>query len=109
MTDSISDAFWMPFTANRAFRANPRMVTGASGVYLTTSDGRQVIDATAGLWCVNAGHGRGEIADAVGRQIRELDYSSIFNFGHPLGFEYAERLAGYAPDGPRAASSSSRA
>jgi beta-alanine--pyruvate transaminase len=94
-----TDAFWMPFTANRAFKANPRMVASAEGVMLTSTDGRQVVDATAGLWCTNAGHCRPEIADAVNKQLRTLDFSSIFNFGHELGFEYAQRLVSFAPDG----------
>ncbi|NIB42619.1 aspartate aminotransferase family protein [Pseudomaricurvus alkylphenolicus] len=94
-----TDAFWMPFTANRAFKANPRMVASAEGVMLTSTDGRQVVDATAGLWCTNAGHCRSEIADAVNKQLRTLDFSSIFNFGHELGFEYAQRLVSFAPDG----------
>ncbi|WP_339674083.1 aminotransferase class III-fold pyridoxal phosphate-dependent enzyme [Dasania marina] len=99
MTHKKMDAFWMPFSANRAFKVAPRMVESAQGVYLTTTDGRQVIDATAGLWCSNAGHGRPEIADAVSAQLRKLDYSSIFNFGHELGFEYSERLVQYTPEG----------
>lgn len=94
-----TDAFWMPFTANRAFKADPRIVASAEGVMLTSKDGRQVIDATAGLWCTNAGHCRSEIADAVNQQLRTLDFSSIFNFGHEIGFEYAERLVKHAPDG----------
>jgi len=98
---SIKDqnAFWMPFTANRAFKESPRMVESAQGVFLTTPDGRQVVDATAGLWCSNAGHSRTEIADAVSAQLRKLDFTSIFNFGHELGFEYSERLVKYTPDG----------
>lgn len=92
-----SKAFWMPFTANRAFLDKPRMVSSAEGIYLTTDDGRQVIDATAGLWCSNLGHCRPEIADAVHKQLMTLDYTSIFNFGHELAFEYAERLAAVAP------------
>ncbi len=99
MNQSVTESFWMPFTANRAFREKPRMVTSAKGVMLTADNGDQVIDATAGLWCVNAGHGRDEIADAVSAQIRKLDFTSIFNFGHDIGFEYAERLVNYAPQG----------
>ncbi len=94
-----TDAFWMPFTANRAFKADPRIVASAEGVMLTSQDGRQVIDATAGLWCTNAGHCRAEIADAVNQQLRTLDFTSIFNFGHEIGFEYAERLVKHAPEG----------
>ena len=75
------------------------MVESAQGVFLKSTDGRTVIDATAGLWCSNAGHGRPEIADAVSAQLRKLDYTSIFNFGHELGFEYARRLVQYTPEG----------
>ena len=93
------DAFWMPFTPNRAFKAAPRLVESAEGVFLTSTDGRRIIDATAGLWCTNAGHGRPEIADVVSAQLRKLDFTSIFSFGHDLGFEYAERLVQYTPAG----------
>ena len=64
------DAFWMPFTANRQFKAHPRLLARAEGMYYWTPEGRKILDATAGLWCVNAGHGRSEIADAVSRQVR---------------------------------------
>ena len=92
------DAFWMPFTPNRAFKANPRIVSRTEGVFCYTDDGRQILDATAGLWCVNAGHGRKQIAEAIGKQALELDYTSPFNFGHDIGFEFAERLIQYTPD-----------
>lgn len=92
------DAFWMPFTPNRAFKANPRIVIRTEGVFCYTDDGRQILDATAGLWCVNAGHGRKQIAEAIGKQALELDYTSPFNFGHDIGFEFAERLIQYTPD-----------
>ena len=93
------DAFWMPFTANRQFKSKPRMLTSAKGMYYTADDGRQVLDGCAGLWCVNAGHGRQEIADAVGRQVSTLDFAPTFQMGHPLAFELAERLAAIAPSG----------
>ncbi|MCH9692610.1 MAG: aminotransferase class III-fold pyridoxal phosphate-dependent enzyme [Gammaproteobacteria bacterium] len=99
MTTVKTDAFWMPFTPNRAFKAAPRMVESAEGIYLTEKGGRQVIDATAGLWCSNAGHCRSEIAEAIHQQAQKLDYSSIFNFAHALGFEYAERLVQHTPKG----------
>ena len=99
MSDLNMNAFWMPFTPNRAFKQAPRLVKAAEGVFLTSSDNRQVIDATAGLWCTNAGHGRPEIADAVNEQLRTLDFSSIFNFGHELGFEYSDRLVQHTPQG----------
>ncbi|WP_375464832.1 aspartate aminotransferase family protein [uncultured Methylobacterium sp.] len=96
------DAFWMPFTANRQFKAAPRMFVAASGMHYTTDDGRQVIDGTAGLWCCNAGHGRRGIAAAVERQLANLDFAPTFQMGHPIAFEFAERLAEVAP-GPAGA------
>jgi beta-alanine--pyruvate transaminase len=93
------DSYWMPFTANRQFKAAPRMLVAAEGMHYTSQDGRQVIDGTAGLWCVNAGHGRQRIADAVGKQLSTLDYAPSFQLGHPIAFEVAERLAALAPKG----------
>src|SRR6267154_264343 len=93
------DAFWMPFTANRQFKAEPRLIASASGMHYTTIDGRKVIDGSAGLWCVNAGHGRKEIAAAVERQLMNLDFAPSFQMGHPLAFDFAERLAEIAPVG----------
>ena len=93
------DPFWMPFTANRQFKAKPRLLESASGMYFTSSDGRQVLDGTAGLWCCNAGHGRREITEAVSQQIAKLDFAPTFQMGHPLPFELAERLAEIAPKG----------
>jgi beta-alanine--pyruvate transaminase len=93
------EAFWMPFTANRQFKAEPRLIASAEGLYYTTVDGRKAIDASAGLWCVNAGHGRREIADAVHRQLTTLDYAPSFQIGHPLAFDFAEKLAAVAPAG----------
>jgi beta-alanine--pyruvate transaminase len=93
------DAYWMPFTANRQFKATPRMLVAAEGMHYTTDDGRQVLDGTAGLWCVNAGHGRRRIAQAVERQLATLDYAPSFQMGHPIAFEFAERLADIAPGG----------
>ncbi|WP_186388643.1 MULTISPECIES: aspartate aminotransferase family protein [unclassified Stappia] len=93
------DAYWMPFTANRQFKASPRMLVGAKGLHYTSDDGREILDGTAGLWCCNAGHGHAEIADAVHRQLLEMDYAPSFQMGHPLAFEFAERLKELAPDG----------
>ncbi|KHQ51643.1 aspartate aminotransferase family protein [Mameliella alba] len=93
------NAFWMPFTANRQFKANPRMFTAARDMHFTTSDGRQVLDGTAGLWCCNAGHCRPRITEAVQHQVAELDYAPAFQMGHPLAFELANRLVDLAPDG----------
>jgi beta-alanine--pyruvate transaminase len=94
---SSLDAFWMPFTANRQFKADPRLFVAAKGMYFTTHDGRQVLDGTAGLWCVNAGHGRDRIADAVRQQISTLDFGPTFQMGHPGPFIVAERLAQILP------------
>jgi len=93
------DAWWMPFTANRQFKAAPRMLASASGMFYRTPEGEPVMDGVSGLWCVNAGHGRPEIAEAVGRQLLELDYAPGFQMGHPLGFTLATRLAAIAPEG----------
>jgi beta-alanine--pyruvate transaminase len=93
------DAFWMPFTANRQFKANPRLLARAEGMHYWTADGRQVVDAVSGLWCVNAGHGRREIADAVARQLTTMEYAPTFQMGHPIAFELANRLAEIAPPG----------
>lgn len=93
------DSYWMPFTANRLFKQAPRMLAEASGMYYRTDDGRQILDGTAGLWCVNAGHGRPEIVDAVGRQLGVLDYAPGFQMGHAGAFEFANRLAEIAPRG----------
>jgi beta-alanine--pyruvate transaminase len=93
------DAFWMPFTANRAFKANPRLLASAEGMYYRTPDGREILDATAGLWCVNAGHGRKSIVEAIRRQAGELDYAPSFNLSHPMAFRFAAALAAITPKG----------
>lgn len=92
--------FWMPFTANRQFKAAPRMLASASGMYYTDVDGKQVLDGTAGLWCCNAGHGRKRITEAVERQISTLDFAPTFQMGHNVAFDFAEKLAAIAPGGP---------
>ena len=91
--------FWMPFTANRQFKASPRLFKAAKGMYYTTVDDRAVLDATAGLWCVNAGHGRAEITRAVAEQLDTMDYAPTFQMGHPLAFEAATRVAELMPAG----------
>ncbi|MEK0086156.1 aspartate aminotransferase family protein [Benzoatithermus flavus] len=96
------DHYWMPFTANRQFKAAPRMLVSAEGMHYVSDDGRPVLDGTAGLWCVNAGHGRRQITDAVARQLATLDYAPSFQMGHPLAFDFAERLARIAPGGAAA-------
>lgn len=90
---------WMPFTANRQFKAQPRMLASAKGMYYTSLDGRQILDGTAGLWCVNAGHCREEIVQAIARQAAEMDYAPGFQFGHPAAFEAATAVAGFMPQG----------
>ncbi|MES1987728.1 MAG: aminotransferase class III-fold pyridoxal phosphate-dependent enzyme, partial [Pseudomonadota bacterium] len=91
--------YWMPFTANRQFKSMPRLFKAAKGNYFMSIDDRQILDGTAGLWCVPAGHGRAEIATAVGNQLLTLDYAPAFQSSHPLAFEAAERLAAYMPTG----------
>jgi beta-alanine--pyruvate transaminase len=93
------DAFWLPFTDNRGFKAQPRMFAGAKDMHYVTSDGRKVLDGTAGLWCVNAGHGREHIVEAIRRQAGELDFAPTFQLAHPLAFEFANRVAALAPAG----------
>jgi len=90
-------AFWMPFTANRQFKAKPRLFVAASGMHFTTQDGRQVLDGTAGLWCCNAGHCRPRIVEAIQKQAAELDYAPAFQMGHPKAFELATRVRDMAP------------
>jgi len=96
------DNFWMPFTANRQFKAAPRLLASADGMYYTDIDGNKVLDGTAGLWCVNAGHGRKRITQAVERQMSTLDFAPTFQMGHPIAFDFAEKLAAHAPGGPDA-------
>jgi beta-alanine--pyruvate transaminase len=91
------DAFWMPFTANRQFKANPRLLAKAEGMHYWTADGRQILDGVAGLWCVNAGHGRREITEAVAKQLATMEFAPSFQMGHPIAFELANRLAKVAP------------
>ncbi|HLI12237.1 MAG TPA: aspartate aminotransferase family protein [Alphaproteobacteria bacterium] len=91
------EPYWMPFTANRQFKAKPRLLTGAKDMHYTTVDGRQVLDGTAGLWCVNAGHCRTKITEAVRAMVGKLDYAPSFQIGHPAAFEFAARLAALAP------------
>lgn len=91
------EALWMPFTANRQFKANPRLLARAAGMHYWTPDGRKILDGVAGLWCVNAGHGRKEITEAVSRQIATMEYAPPFQMGHPPAFELANRLVKLTP------------
>ena len=90
---------WMPFTANRAFRSTPRLFVAAKDMHYTTDDGRRVLDGTAGLWCVNAGHTRAPIVEAIRREAGVLDYAPSFQLSHPKAFEFAQRLTGILPAG----------
>lgn len=92
-------AHWMPFTGNRDFQANPRMIVGAEGCYYRDGEGRRIFDGLSGLWCCGLGHGRREIAEAITRQVARLDYSPAFQFGHPLSFELANRIVSHMPAG----------
>src|SRR5688572_2127503 len=98
-TGSPLDAYWMPFTANRQFKSKPRMLAKAAGMYYETPDGRRVLDGAAGLWCVNAGHGRKEITQAVAHQLETMDYAPPFQMRHPAAFELANALVRIAPAG----------
>ena len=91
------EAFWMPFTPNRSFKKNPRMITRAKDMFYYTPEGRAVMDGTAGLWCTNAGHNREPIVAAIQAQAAELDYAPAFQFGHPKAFSVASRIAALAP------------
>ncbi|MGH8309000.1 MAG: aspartate aminotransferase family protein [Steroidobacteraceae bacterium] len=93
------ESLWLPFTANRLFKERPRLLSRAAGMHYWTPDGRQILDAAAGLWCVNAGHGRREITEAVARQLETLDYAPPFQMGHPPAFELANALVKIAPAG----------
>ncbi|MCV2371267.1 aspartate aminotransferase family protein [Paucibacter oligotrophus] len=97
--DAKLDAYWMPFTANRQFKQAPRMLTGADGMYFTDDKGRRVLDGIAGLWCVNAGHNRPRIVEAIQKQAAELDFAPPFQMAHPKAFELAERLVELTPAG----------
>jgi len=88
---------WMPFSANRGFKAEPRLMNEAKGMYFFKPDGTQVLDGTAGLWCCNAGHGNDKIVKAIQDQAAKLDFAPSFQMGHPLGFEAAEKLLSIAP------------
>lgn len=93
------DAFWMPFTANRAFKDSPRMIDSADGFYYTSSDGRKILDSLSGLWTSGAGHCHPKIVEAVQKQVAKLDYAVSFQVGHPGAFELAEKVTNLAPQG----------
>jgi beta-alanine--pyruvate transaminase len=91
------EAYWIPFTPNRAFKASPRLIARAKDMHYYTPDGRALLDGTAGLWCTNAGHNREPIVEAIRSQAGELDYAPAFQFSHPKAFELASRVAALAP------------
>jgi len=99
LSRSDMEALWLPFTPNRQFKSKPRLLSRAKGMYYWTPDGRQILDGVAGLWCVNAGHGRTEIAQAVATQLETLDYAPPFQMGHPPAFALANALVKIAPQG----------
>jgi len=99
LTQQQLDSYWMPYTGNRQFKADPRIITAAKDSYLIDAQGRQILDSLSGLWTCGAGHSRPEIADAVYRQLNQLDYAPGFQFGHPLAFQLAERMTQLAPKG----------
>ena len=99
LTQQQLDAHWMPYSGNRQFKKDPRLLTAAKGCYYTSADGRQIFDGLSGLWTTGAGHGRAEIAEAVSQQIKTLDYSPGFQFGQPNSFILADRFADFMPNG----------
>ena len=92
------EAFWMPFTANQQFKSNPRMLVSAENMHYKSQDGRDILDGTAGLWCVNAGHKREKIVSAIQAQVEELDYAPAFQMGHPKAFTLANKLVEITPE-----------
>jgi beta-alanine--pyruvate transaminase len=99
VTQKQLDAYWMPFTGNRQFKQDPRMIVAAQGNYYTSADGRSIFDALSGLWTCGLGHSRPEITEAVSQQIAQLDYAPAFQFGHPKAFQLAERITDFMPEG----------
>lgn len=97
LSNDVMSSFWMPYTPNRAFNENPRLLRAADGMYYTSDDGRQILDSSAGLWCVNAGHNRPKIVEAVQKQVATMDYAPHFNFGTPEIYDLSTRLAGMFP------------
>ena len=93
------EAHWMPYTGNRQFKDEPRIIVGSEGAYFLDDRGRRIFDGLSGLWCCGAGHNRAEIAEAVHRQLQTLDYSPAFQFGHPLSFQLANKIKSLTPAG----------
>ena len=97
VTKEQFDAHWMPFSGNREFKRNPRMIVAAEGSYITAADGRQVFDGLSGLWTTGLGHCRPEISKAISKQASTLDFFPGFQYGHPKSFELAERITQFMP------------
>jgi len=93
------DSYWMPFTGNRQFKTEPRIIVGADGWHYRSADGRKILDGLSGLWCCGAGHNRAELAQAIAAQAQELDYAPAFQFGHPKAFQLAQKLRDLTPSG----------
>ena len=93
------DAHWMPYTGNRQFKRDPRMFVAAEGAYYTDADGKKILDGLSGLWCSGLGHGRREIVEAIQKQAATLDYAPAFQYGHPAGFELANKIKELTPAG----------
>jgi beta-alanine--pyruvate transaminase len=99
LTQNQLDCYWMPYTANRQFKKDPRIITAAEGSYLTDSEGRRIFDGLSGLWCCGLGHGVPEISEAIAKQVQELDYAPAFQYGHPKSFQLAEKVTQFMPEG----------
>ena len=99
LTAAQLEAHWMPFSGNRQFKADPRLIVGAEGVHLIDAQGRRILDGLSGLWTCGLGHCRSEIAQAIAQQAATLDYSPAFQFGHPASFQLAERIVQRMPEG----------
>jgi len=99
ITQNQLDSYWMPFTANREFKKDPRIIVAAEGCYFTDADGRQIFDGLSGLWTCGLGHNVPQISEAIAKQTKQLDFSPTFQFGHPKAFQLAERITQFMPEG----------
>ncbi|MBT4889126.1 MAG: aminotransferase class III-fold pyridoxal phosphate-dependent enzyme, partial [Rhodospirillales bacterium] len=99
LTQKQLDSYWMPYTANREFKKDPRIIVSGKGAYFTDGEGRKIFDALSGLWCCGLGHGVPEITEAVAKQLAELDYAPAFQYGHPKAFQLAEKIVEFMPEG----------
>ena len=99
LTESQLNSYWMPFTGNRNFKKDPRIIVSAAGHYYQSADGRKIFDGLSGLWCTGLGHAQPKIIEAVSKQVKQLDYSPSFQFGHPKAFQLAEQISRFMPNG----------